>query len=325
MSVARRWVFPIIWMVIFAVIGAALVKIAFFPDAAASGSDGDEPTGQITEPQIPVMIGTIRNDVVLDGSITADAAVPARAGVSGEVRKISVSVGQYVDEGAELAQIRGMNEDGSNRWSILRAPIGGTLTSFELLVGQQVSLGDALAQIAPPSFSVTATLQPAQQYRLLQQPTEGEVAIAGGPAPFICTGLTITAPLPGAGSGSGNGGGDGQGASGPTVRCKVPADVKVFSGLTAKVTIAGGIAENVLVLPATAVEGSAGNGIVHVVQPDGSTVETPVTLGLSDGINVEITGGVAEGDLVLQFVPGAPADPNMPIGEGGVVFQGMGG
>ena len=55
MSVARRWVFPIIWMVIFAVIGAALVKIAFFPDSTASGSDGLEPTGQVIEPQVPVI------------------------------------------------------------------------------------------------------------------------------------------------------------------------------------------------------------------------------------------------------------------------------
>lgn len=315
MSVARRWVFPIIWMVIFAVIGAALVKIAFFPDSAATGSDGLEPTGQIIEPQVPVSLGTIRNDVVLDGTIAPDAAVPARSAISGEVRKVSVSAGQHVEEGAELAQIRGMNDDGTNRWSILRAPISGTLTSFELLVGQQVGLGDSLAQIAPGTFSVTATLAPEQQYRLLQMPTEGEVAINGGPAPFTCTGLTITTAAPGSG-GDGSGG---EGASsGTIVRCAVPGDVQVFPGLTAKVTIAGGLAENVLTLPLTAVEGAAGMGVVYLIGADGEAIETPVTLGLSDGINVEITGGVDEGDLVLQFVPGAPADPD----GGGVVIEG---
>ena len=316
MSVARRWVFPIIWMVIFAVIGAALVKIAFFPDSASTGSDGLEPTGQIIEPQVPVSLGTIRNDVVLDGAIGPDAAVPARSAISGEVRKVSATVGQHVDEGAELAQIRGMNEDGTNRWSILRAPISGTLSSFELLVGQQVGLGDTLAQVAPGTFSVTATLAPEQQYRLLQMPTEGEVAINGGPAPFICTGLTITTATTGSGGGGGDGG---ENASGTIVRCAVPADVQVFPGLTAKVTIAGGLAENVLTLPMTAVEGAAGTGVVYLIGADGEALETPVTLGLSDGINVEITGGVQEGDLVLQFVPGAPADPE---GGGGVVFEG---
>lgn len=322
MGIARRWVFPIIWMVIFAVIGAALVKIAFFPDAQARGSDGHVPTGEIVEPQVPVSLGTIRNDIVLDGMIAADAAVPARAAISGEVRKVSVSAGQVVEEGAELAQIRGMNDDGTNRWSILRAPITGTLSSFELLVGQQVGLGDALAQVAPGSFHVTATLAPEQLYRLLQQPTEAEVAINGGPAPFTCTGLTITtASGGGGGDGAGDGSGGGGAASGPTVRCAVPAEVRVFPGLSARVTIAGGIAEDVLVLPVTAVEGAAGTGIVYVIGPDGQPVETSVTLGLTDGIEIEIVDGVAEGDLVLQFVPGAPADP----GEGdgvGVVFGG---
>jgi multidrug efflux pump subunit AcrA (membrane-fusion protein) len=316
-GIARRWVFPIIWMVIFAVIGAALVKIAFFPDVADAGSDGLEPTGQIIEPQVPVTLGTIRNDVVLDGTISADPAVPARAAISGEVRKVSATAGQHVDEGAELAQIRGMNDDGSNRWSILRAPRSGTLASFDLLVGQQVSLGEALAQIAPPTFSVTATLAPEQRYRLLQQPTEAEVAINGGPAPFTCTGLTITTAPPVSGGGDGEGGG--QGGSGTTVSCAVPGDVQVFSGLTAKVTIAGGIAENVLTLPLTAVEGAAGTGVVYLIGTDGEPVETPVTLGLNDGVNVEIKDGVAEGDIVLQFVPGAPANPEMPT-DGGVVF-----
>ncbi|MCS0499311.1 hypothetical protein [Protaetiibacter mangrovi] len=318
MSIARRWVFPIIWMVIFAVIGAALVKIAFFPDASAQGSDGLEPTGQVLDPQVPVTVGTIRNDVVLDGTVAADAPTPARAAISGEVRKVSAAVGQHVDAGAELAQIRGVNDDGTNRWSILTAPIAGTLTSFDLLVGQQVGLGDSLAQVSPGTFGVTATLAPEQQYRLLQQPTEAEVAITGGPAPFTCTGLTITAATTG---GTGSDGG-GQGSSGPVVRCAVPAEVQVFTGLTAKVTIAGGIAENVLTLPLTAVEGAAGTGTVYLVGPDGEPVATPVTLGMNDGASVEITGGLAEGDLVLQFVPGAPADDGSGAVDGGFVVKG---
>src|SRR5690606_41505101 len=102
-------------MVIFAVIGAALVKIAFFPGSAATGSDGLEPTGQVVEPQVPVSIGTIRNDVVLDATIGPDAAVPARSAISGEVRKVSATLGPRAEEGAEVAQSRGMDDAGPNR------------------------------------------------------------------------------------------------------------------------------------------------------------------------------------------------------------------
>lgn len=328
MGVARRWVFPIIWMVIFAVIAAALVKVAFFPDSASADGDGAVPTGEIVEPQVPAMLGTIRNDVVLDGTVNADAAVPVKATLAGEVRKVMAAQGQGVAPETELFTIRSetMNPDGtmSRKTVTVTAGAAGVLSSFTVLVGQMVTVGESVGQIAPPTFNVTATLAPEQQYRLLEQPTEATVTVTGGPAGFTCTGLTITTPLAGAGSG---GEGEEPGAGGgTTVRCAVPGDVKVFPGLTAQLTIAGGIAENVLTLPMTAVEGAAGSGIVYAVLSDGSTEERPVSLGINDGVNVEITEGIAEGDLVLQFVPGAPADPGvdgmpMPIG-GGVIVEG---
>ena len=328
MGIARKWVFPIIWMVVFAVIAGALVKVAFFPDAAEA--DGSEfPTGQIIEPQVPAVLGTIRNDVVLDGTVNADAAVAAKATLAGEVVRVYAAAGQWVAADTKLLQIKALvpNDDGSTstKWANVTAGAAGTLSAFPVLVGQMVNVGEEVGQVAPPTFNVTATLSPEQQYRLLNKPTEAEVQVTGGPAPFVCTGLTITTPLAGAGSGGGDGESGGTGGSTTTVHCAVPAEVTVFAGLTAKVTIAGGIAENVLTVPLTAVEGAAQTGVVYFVLPDGSTEQRPVTLGINDGVSVEITDGLAEGELVLQFVPGAPAvDPNFPGGkpvDGGVVVM----
>ncbi|AYF96816.1 efflux RND transporter periplasmic adaptor subunit [Protaetiibacter intestinalis] len=317
MGIARRWVFPIIWMVIFGLIAAALVKVAFFADETVE-STPEVPTGMITEPTVIVSTGAIHNDVTIDGTVAADAAVPARAAISGEVRKVSATAGQWVEAGAELAQLRGMNDDGTTKWSIVKAPIAGTLTTFTLLVGQQVGLGDAVAQLAPASFSVTASLAPEQQLRLTTQPTEAQVTITGGPAPFTCTGLTITAAAAPTAD-EGGAGGTGGGSAVATVRCAVPADVRVFAGLAAKLTLAGGVADNVLVIPTTAVEGGSGSGIVYLPAVDGESEQREVTLGISDGSQVEVTGGLAEGDEILQFVPGALADPDqgMVVGFGG--------
>jgi macrolide-specific efflux system membrane fusion protein len=316
-SVARKWVFPIIRIVVFAAIAAALVKIAFFADPAPQQA-GEFPSGAIVEPQIPVMLGTVRNDILLDGTVGADVPVEIKAPLDGEIRQLSVKAGQRVKKGAELMQIRGFYDDGTHRWSIVKAPASGVLTSFDLLVGQHVGVGETIGQVAPPSFSVTATLAPEQLYRLTTKPTEAEVTIVGGPAPFTCARLKIITPVPGAVPGEGEEGG----STGTSVRCKVPGDVRVFAGLTAQLTIAGGIAENVLTVPTTAVEGGSGTGVVYLVGADGATEPREVTLGLSDGISVEVTGGLAEGDMILQFVPGAPADPGMidpGMGEGGFV------
>jgi hypothetical protein len=166
---------------------------------------------------------------------------------------------------------------------------------------------------------VTGTLQADQQYRLLNRPTEAKVAITNGPAPFTCTGLTISTPLAGAASdvsggalaSSGGAGGaptsSGATGGGTTIHCAVPASVTVFAGLAAKLTVSGGVAANVLTVPITAVEGSAQTGVVYTAKPDGSTQTRPVTLGLNDGKNVEVTTGLKKGDQILQYVPGASA------------------
>lgn len=329
----RKWVFPILRLLVIAAIAVALVKLAFFADTAEA-LDPAQPTGQIVEPQIPVALGTITNDVTLPGTVSADAAVPVKAVAAGTVDEIFFTAGATVSAGDKIYDIKvetvrdpvettdaatGMVTVSQPKPAItfekVFAPADGVLSALTVIHGQSVAIGDATGQVAPPSFSVTGSLSPEQQYRLVTQPTEASIAITNGPAPFTCTGLRISTPLAGAdagGSGSGTDSGTGTGtgaASGTTVSCAIPAEITVFPGLAAQITIAGGKAENVLVVPTTAVKGSAETGVVWFVLPDGSTEERPVTLGMNDGTSVQVLQGLAEGDLINQFVPGAVAVP----------------
>ena len=305
MGVVRKWIFPIFRLLIFTAIAVALVKVAFFPDIEPQNPD--VPTAEVVEPQVAVMLGTIQNDVSLSGTVAANDAVPIRATLAGEVRKILVKQGQQVKVGTPILTIRAEvpSMDGlsfSVKTKTVTSPAAGTLSSFPALVGQLYSVGEAVGQVAPPTFNVSGSLAPEQLYRLAVKPTEAQVTITGGPAPFTCTGLVIATPLAGQEGGP----------TGPTVTCAIPAEVTVFPGLTAQITITGAIAENVLMVPLTAVEGVAESGNVYFVLPDGSTEVRAVTLGLNDGFNVEVIEGLAEGDMVLQYVPGAVAiDPGM--------------
>ena len=299
MGVVRKWVFPILRLVLFAVIAVALVKVAFFPDVADTANP-DVPGAEIVEPQVAAMIGTIQNDVSLSGSVAADAPIEIKATLAGEVRKLLVTPGQHVDAGTPILTLRAEvpNPDGtvSTKSATVTSPAAGTLSDFPALVGQAYSVGDTIGKVSLPTFHVSGALAPEQLYRLTVLPTEAQVTIAGGPAPFTCTSLTITTAT-------------GEGATGPTASCAVPAEITVFPGLTAQIVIAGGVAENVIIIPTTAVEGIAETGNVYFVLADGSTEVRPVTLGLNDGFNVEVKEGLAEGDLVLQYVPGAVAVP----------------
>lgn len=314
----------VLWLVVIAVAAAALVKIAFFPDAGAA-PDPDRPGGEIVEPHWEVGRGTVANDITLSGTIAADAAVPIPATASGIVWNVYVTAGQWVDAGADIVRIRGdvMADDGSVQtvWRTVTAPASGTLSSLTAYEDASVSAGTAIGQIAPPTFHVSGAIPPEDLYRLIQRPTEASVTVNGGPAPFTCTNLQIVTPLAGQ-----DGGGAGSGsASGPLLRCAVPADVTVFAGLTASVVIPGGIAEDVVVVPTTAVLGLAESGIVFVVLPDGATEERRVGLGLNDGAMVEVTTGLDAGETILQFVPGAPSVPGgdgVLVDGGGVMLEG---
>ena len=338
MGVWRKWVFPIIRILIFCAISVALVKIAFFGGVAQPQSAA-HPTGAITEPQVQVEYGNVNNTVHVDGTVAADAAVPVKATASGTVVKLLVGAGAQVSSGTPILTIKSdtpgaQHADGSVGPDIIRtitvtATASGTLSSLPVIPGQSVSVGDAVAQIAPPSFAVSGALTPAELYRLLNQPTEATVTITGGPAPFTCTSLTIAATLAGANSDatSGSGASGSSSTSGTSVSCAVPSSVRVFNGLQAKLAIPGGSVKHVLVAPVTAVEGIADVGDVYVVSSSGKTVKTTVKLGLNDGSKVQILTGLKEGDSIREFVPGAKVNPSQsgcdgPVPAGVVCEQG---
>jgi macrolide-specific efflux system membrane fusion protein len=320
--VAKTWIFPILRILIFLVIAVALVKLAFFaaPDAA-TGSVA-VPTGEAVEPQVAVAVGTVTNDVTVDATVQADAAATVPATLAGTVVTVAVEKGQAVAAGDTIATLRSetpqealVSADGTVterapivKTAVVTSPVAGTVTELPVIKDQEVAVGDPVAKVAPPTFHVTGSLAADQLYRLVSRPAEGTASIQGGPAPFACTGLSVG----GGGDAAGAAGADGgdaaaTGGSGQSVTCAVPGDVTVFSGLATKLTIPAGVATDVLTVPLTAVEGAAGKGVVTVVGADGTQEEREITLGINDGTTVEVTGGLVEGDLVLEFVPGAVA------------------
>src|SRR5690606_40181606 len=133
----------------------------------------------------------------------------------------------------------------------------------------------------------------------------------GGPAPVTCTGLRMGAAATPGGTPEEGAADPGAGGSSASVTCAVPGDVTVFAGLAAELEITAGSVEGALVVPVTAVLGRVEQGKVWVVGEDGEPEERAVTLGLTDGSVVQVTEGLAEGDEVLEFVPGQDVMPVM--------------
>ncbi|MBL8131986.1 MAG: hypothetical protein JNL42_09020 [Anaerolineae bacterium] len=78
------------------------------------------------------------------------------------------------------------------------------------------------------------------------------------------------------------------------------ADSRVRLGMTAEAQVVTQRQEDVLVVPNQYIrlDRRGGAAFVNLVQPDGSLVETAVTLGLQGVDSSEVVGGLRAGDVV---------------------------
>ncbi|GIG39145.1 secretion protein HlyD [Cellulomonas phragmiteti] len=315
----RRYVFPALRIVVWAVIAVALVRIAFAGADVTTAASGVEPTGQVVEPTVAASTATITNAVTVRASVVADPAVPVRATLAGTVSKLLATDGQRVEVGTPVLEVRQetpqdpltRTDPATGETTVterkpkvvleqVTAAVAGTL-SLPTLKDQVVAVGDTVGQVSPGTLSVSGTLTPDQQYRLVGAPTEALVTLKGGPAPFTCTGLRIGTAAPPATPAEPD-----APAAAPsgTITCALPGEVTAFPGLGADLEIVNGTATDVVVVPVTAVQGTVQRGNVWVVaSADAEPELRQVGLGLTDGEVVQITEGLALGDEVLQFVP----------------------
>lgn len=101
--------------------------------------------------------------------------------------------------------------------------------------------------------------------------------------------------------------------------------VPLKPGMTANLNIVLARRENVLLIPAMAVQqGETGNVVMVQDSPQGPTVATPVEVGFSDGTYVEVKRGLNEGDrVVIEYQP--PQEQPGNFRGGGSGFPGGGG
>ena len=100
-------------------------------------------------------------------------------------------------------------------------------------------------------------------------------------------------------------------------------DVDISPGMTANLTIVVGEAEDALLVPSLAIQQSDDGNVVILQDPSGSTVVTPIQVGLSDGLYVEVLRGLVEGDQVLVQYQTEETQMMMP-GGGMMRMPGMG-
>jgi multidrug efflux pump subunit AcrA (membrane-fusion protein) len=337
MGVVRTIVFPALRLIVWALIAAALLYIAFGRTGADDADPAASPSVVIDPPATPVTRGDVTNTVSLQGTIEADPAATVKATATGEVGRVRASVGDAVEEGTPLFTVLVTVEppvqtdplappaQPTTKTVTVTAKAVGTLTSLDVLPEQSVTVGQEVAKVSPGTLTVSASMTQAQQYRLLEAPSTAQITVPGGPGTFECTNVRTGTPAAGQETTDPNQGyvdpyaDPSSSLTGAQISCAVPPGVQVFSGLSATMDVTAGSATGVLLAPVTAVRGTIGTGTVWAVADDGTQTETEVQLGLTDGTNVEITGGLEENQQILQFVPNSD-DMTDPYGMYGMGY-----
>lgn len=244
--------------------------------------------GGLAPKVVSAMRADIRSVVVLDGVIVADPPVPIKAVARGSVIA-PVPAGTSVAKDAALLTLRTAGGE-----VVVRAPVDAVVTEVRAVEGEEVTIGATLAMLAPRAYQVVARIEPTLLYRFYGSPTEIVAKVQKGPAPFPCQLISL-----GIASAS-----DARPLEAPVeLRCRVPSDQRVFAGVRVDVGVTTGEAKGVVAIPVTAVEGQVDQGFVTVVDSSGARQRRAVRLGLSDGVLVEVTDGLAVGDKVLDLPP----------------------
>lgn len=298
MLVWRRVVVPILLVLVFGASAAALVKLAFFPGEAEAIVS---PQASVSDPVIPVERGSIVNELALQGNIARDDVFEIKSQIAGAVTAVHVGNGA-VTAGQRLFTVKQTDPE---KLIDVVAPEAGDISEITIVKDQAVNVGDALAALTPARYHLVAAVESVQLYRLVTLPADATVTITGGPEPFTCTEVRVQVSTEGA----------------ATVRCDIPRDRTVFAGLPAQLDLPLGQVEDAVVIPTTAVQGGAETGKVWVEGGEGAEPEErSVVLGVNDGTLVEVKEGLAEGDMIRQYVPGflAPVEEFCYESEPGV-------
>lgn len=328
MGFVRFVLFPGLRLIVWSTIAVALCVLAFGGAGDAVSSAGPtEPSAELGRQTISAELGDISSTIELTGTVAADPSVTVRSTASGVVTKVHRRVGEPVEPGTPLLDVRTTVEPAASvdgtppappraRTTTVTAGIAGTLATLAVLPQQDVSVGVDLATVSPGTLSVSAPMTQSQQFRLLTPPATASAQARGGPAPFVCGALSTAAA---AAAGSGPQGGDpytGQQfeASTAQVTCRVPPGTTVFAGMSVDLTIDTGSVTQVLAVPVSAVQGTVANGIVWVVGDGGEPVARPVTLGVTDGRRVQVTEGLRVGEQLLEFTLVEPDDEPSSFG-----------
>ncbi len=294
----------------------AAIAFSWFSRRSAAESASPAPGGMEL---VAVRRGDISQSVISSATITPENKLDIKPPIAGRAESVLVDIGQEVKRGQTLAmmssseraalldaaRVKGPKEvafwEDVYQTAPLVAPLDGVIISRTLVPGQVVTTSD-VAFIMSDRLIAKASMDETDlakvrlgQAAIVTLDSYPEHKIDGEVSKIAYNGTTTnnvtTYPV-------------------DVMMKQVPDFAR--SGMTASVGFVTETKNDVLLLPSDAVDAD-GNVRLPADDPDGEPVKLQVRTGLSDGKNIEIVEGLAEGRQVLRAVYRLP-EQNLPKG-----------
>jgi multidrug efflux pump subunit AcrA (membrane-fusion protein) len=306
------------WMLLrFAAVLFATLLIAGCRGAASD----DETPSEASNPTLAVSAAkagtaTMRQTLRLLGTTAAMHHVILRAPVAGRVLAMNLKIGDRVRKGQTVARLLSLEieaarqglgvakeidpqdaaslEKSVNKYSHdngipVVATEGGVVSAPPVTSGQVVAYLDPLADLVEPGSVYVDTAVPAEDVHLI---AVGMPAIVKSPLkPNVDMPARVAAALPNFNAGSAT----------SAVRIEFTGLERIIeAGAPAEAIVITRTVPDAIVIPAAALfQDDNGTFHVFIVGADGRAHRVPVTIGIRDQDQVQVTSGVAAGDLVI--------------------------
>ena len=239
-----------------------------FAEGAIPGRDLD--TAQAALVQAQAAYDTAAKHLDSMHSVSHEAALKSAQG------QLTSAEGKFKGAEAQVA------------YSEIRSPIDGVVTDRPLFAGETAAAGAPLLTVMDTSSLLAKTHMAQSLAQRMKLGDSASISVPGLADP-VAAKVSLISPALDPGS--------------TTIEVWLKVDNKAGTlkvGTPVKVSITGRTVEQALKIPASSVlTAQDGSKSVMVVGSDGAAHRKPVTLGIADGEDVQITAGVSKSDTVI--------------------------
>jgi len=242
--------------------------------------------------------------IVLTAAVSTTTPTTTQ-GTSGTGVSTTVTAATLAQDQAAIDQARAdlVSARQSLRTARITAPFGGEVVSVDAQRGDSVASGTEVLVLVSRGTTTVEVDADSTQVQQLEVGQHARVTPAGAERALAGT-VTQVSSVPDDSS------------SYPVTITLTRHDLNLATGLTASVSVVTGTADDVLTVPASAVS----DGVVEVVE-DGGVSRARVTTGVVGATRVEVTDGLAEGDVVVladldEALPSGDSDSRGGFGQG---------